>query len=48
MPRIITLETPAHEFDEDDWQEDEELGGEEEELDLDEFDDVDEEEAEDI
>jgi hypothetical protein len=43
-----TLEIPEHEFEDDDWQDDEEFGTDEEELELDEFDDIDEDEEEDI
>jgi hypothetical protein len=32
------LEIPEHEFDDEDWAEDDEFGAEEEELELDEFD----------
>jgi hypothetical protein len=32
------LEIPEHEFDDEDWEEDEEFGTDEEELDVDEFD----------
>ncbi|MFI5004281.1 MAG: hypothetical protein ACHQE6_04635 [Solirubrobacterales bacterium] len=32
------LEIPEHEFDDEDWEEDEEFGTDEEDLDLDEFD----------
>jgi hypothetical protein len=39
MPLGTILESPEHEFDDEDW-EDEELGTDEEELDLDEQDDL--------
>jgi hypothetical protein len=43
-----TLEIPEHEFEDDDWQDDEEFGTDEEELELDEFDDIDEDDEDDI
>jgi hypothetical protein len=42
MPLSSTLETPEHELDDDDWDDDEEFGTDGEELELDEFDDIDE------
>jgi hypothetical protein len=40
------LETPEHEFDDEDWDEDEEFGTDGEELDLDEYDESLEEDGE--
>jgi len=42
MPLSTILEAPEHEFEDDDWDGDEELGADGEELELDEFDDIDE------
>jgi hypothetical protein len=48
MPLARTiLEAPEHQFEDDDWDDDEELGTDGEELDLDEFDDIEEIEDED-
>jgi hypothetical protein len=38
MPPSTTLEIPEHEFDDADWDEDEEISADDEELDLDELD----------
>jgi hypothetical protein len=46
MPLSTSLEVPEHEFEDADWDDDEEFGTDDEELDLDEFDDIDEEEGE--
>jgi hypothetical protein len=43
MPSSTTLEIPEHEFDDVDWEEDEEIGTDEEELDLDEYEGIEEE-----
>jgi hypothetical protein len=37
MSLSTILETPEHEFDDEDWEDDEEFGTDEEELDLDEL-----------
>ncbi len=42
MPLSTHLEMPEHEFDDNDWDDDEEFGTDGEELELDEFDDIDE------
>ncbi len=41
MPLSTILGTPEREFDEDEWDDDEELGADDEEFELDEFDDID-------
>lgn len=42
MPLSTILEIPGHEFEDDNWEGDEEFGTDGEELELDEFDDIDE------
>ncbi|HTD58302.1 MAG TPA: hypothetical protein VK672_05355 [Solirubrobacteraceae bacterium] len=44
MPLSTILGTPEREFEDDDWDDDEEFGTDDEELELDEFDDIDEDE----
>lgn len=46
MSSVTTLEIPEQELDEESWEEDDELGGDED--DLDELDDFDEDDDEDI
>jgi hypothetical protein len=46
MPLSSTLEEPERELDDDDWDDDEEFGTEGDELELDEFDDIDEDDDE--
>jgi hypothetical protein len=46
MPLSTILELPEHELDDDEWEEDEEPGAEE--LDLDEYEDLDEDEVEEL
>ncbi len=48
MPLGAILEMPEHELDDDDWDVDEELGTDGEELELDELDDIDENDDEEI
>jgi hypothetical protein len=46
MPLSSTLEAPERELDDDDWDDDEEFGTDGDELELDEFDDIDEDDDE--
>jgi hypothetical protein len=48
MPPSTTLEIPEHEFDDADWDEDEEIGADDEALELDEYDESLEEDRADI
>ncbi len=48
MPLSATLEMPEHEFGDEHWDDDEEFGTDGEELELDEFDDIDEDDDEEI
>jgi hypothetical protein len=38
LSTVLEVESPEHEFEDDDWEEDEEFGTDEEELELDEYD----------
>jgi len=48
MSANTALEIPEHEFDDEDWEEGDEFGTDDEELDLDEFEDIDEDDDEEI
>jgi hypothetical protein len=48
LSSVLEVESPEHEFDDEDWEEDEEFGTDDEELELDELDEGLEEDDEDI
>jgi hypothetical protein len=48
LSTVLEVESPEHEFDDEDWEEDEEFGTDDEELELDELDEGLEEDDDDI